>query len=121
MGGDDAVSRWVEQDVVARFSGGLPGAVGRLCEVFLRTLPLQLETIRSSLRTGDAPALREAAHTLFATVSAFSTAAGGQVRRLERAAEREDLPACQSLGARLDTICAELAEEVARLATASRE
>jgi hypothetical protein len=121
MGGDDAVSRWVEQDAVARCSGGLPGAVGRLCEVFLRALPLQLEPVRSSIRAGDAHALREAAHTLFATVSAFSTAAGAQVRRLEGAAEREDLPACKSIGAHLDTICAELAEEVARLATTSRD
>jgi HPt (histidine-containing phosphotransfer) domain-containing protein len=111
----EAREQWVDADAVARVSGGLPGAVARLCAVLQRTLPPQLAQTRAALNTADLLAIRDAAHTLFATVAAFSIRAGEHVRLLEDAATREDLAGCANLIAELDVICAALIEEVRAL------
>jgi len=109
-------AKWVDADAVARVSGGLPGAFARLSRVFSRTLPLQLAQTRALSSPPDYTKLHDAAHTLFATVAAFSTAAGERARHLQDAAVREDLPRCTDVIAELDVICDELMAEVGALA-----
>jgi two-component system sensor histidine kinase/response regulator len=114
-----ATLKWVDEDMVASVSGGRPGAIRRLGQVFLRAIPVQLEQARSSLRAGDARELAEAAHTLAGTLSAFSTAAGEHARRLEDTADAGDLAGCAPLVAELEAIASELLEEVRALAERS--
>lgn len=113
---DEPPAHWIDADAVARVSGALPGALARLSKVLQQTLPPQLGQLRALLNARDFPEIREAAHRLFATVAAFSTAAGERVRLLEDAATREDLSLCTDLMADLDVICARLIEEVRALA-----
>ena len=65
-----------------------------------------------SLRNGDAPRLREAAHKLCGLLSVFSTAAAAVASDLEDQAAGGQLDAARLLSGRLKAMAADLVREV---------
>jgi hypothetical protein len=63
----------------------------------------------------DAPRLREAAHLLRGTLSAFSTVAGAAASNIEDAAALGQVNECIPMVARLESICSELVEQTRNL------
>jgi HPt (histidine-containing phosphotransfer) domain-containing protein len=105
----------LDPSAILRMCGGRPDVLGRLCEVFRRTVDDHLSRSREALEQGDLPRLRVAAHKLAGTLSAFSTVAGTLASDLEDAAAAGELARCTELFAHLDATCAEVLEETSRL------
>jgi HPt (histidine-containing phosphotransfer) domain-containing protein len=103
-------------EALARVCGNL-GLLRELAEMFLEDTPQWLTAIRDALSAGDAPALRQAAHTLRGSVSSFSAraaeeAAGrleGLARAGDLAAAVDALPAVEGTLARLRDVLGDLA------------
>ncbi|HUB24933.1 MAG TPA: response regulator, partial [Tepidisphaeraceae bacterium] len=91
--------------------GGEAAILERICRAFQTSVPNQMARVRSAMNDNDSPRLREAAHLLRGTLSAFSTIAGRAASNLEDAAARGDLAACQPLARRLESMCSELIEQ----------
>ena len=90
----------VDPAVLARLAEEI-GDVDEVVHLYLRALPLRCGSIARALASGDATALRDAAHTL-RSASAFvgATTVSALSARLEQAAlRREPLPA--ALGTQL--------------------
>ncbi|UJR85559.1 Hypothetical protein I5071_76390 [Sandaracinus amylolyticus] len=104
-------SRVLDPRAILRACGGHPAVLERLCAVFRRSLPDHMARTRSALRDRDRPRLREAAHMLHGTLSAFSTVAGALASALEDAAIHGGIERCTELVAGLEPMCAELVED----------
>ena len=84
------------------------GILERLCAVFKRRLPADMDALGQALRERDAPRLREAAHKLSATVGMFSTVAGQLASDLEDRAARGEHDAAAALARELGGMTADL-------------
>jgi two-component system, sensor histidine kinase and response regulator len=91
--------------------GGEAAILQRICRAFQTSVPNQMARVRSAMNDNDALRLREAAHLLRGTLSAFSTIAGEAASNLEDEAARGQLAACEPLARKLELICSELLEQ----------
>jgi hypothetical protein len=117
VGGTGA--RVLDPRAVLATCGGDAGILEKICRAFRTGLPGQLGAVRSALRAGDAPRLREAAHKLFGMVGAFSTVAGGVASALEDAALAGQLDDAHHLVGQLETLAGELLVAVDGLSLAA--
>ena len=90
---------------ILRACDGQAAVLETLRVVFRRSLPEDMARIRAALIDGDMGRLREAAHQLVGTVSAFSTLAAGVAATLEDAAVRHERGSCAALVAQLESMC----------------
>jgi HPt (histidine-containing phosphotransfer) domain-containing protein len=88
--------------------GGDPDILADICQGLRDHLPAALARARHSLRQGDAPALREAAHKLHGMLSMFSTSVATVTASLEDHAALGHLDACVALDRELDDLVREL-------------
>ncbi|MDP9174592.1 MAG: response regulator [Planctomycetota bacterium] len=95
--------------------GGEAVILERICRTFQTHVPSQMARVRSAMNDNDAPRLREAAHLLRGTLSAFSTIAGMAASNLEDVAARGQIEECMPLVTRLGSICSELVEQTRNL------
>jgi hypothetical protein len=86
--------------------------LGRMCEGLRSYLPGWLAEVGETLRAGDAPRLRVAAHKLCGLLSAFSTMAGAMASDLEDLASGGRLDECRALVEQLEAMARELIEQV---------
>jgi len=83
-----ADSSLLDPRVILGSCGGEPAILERICRTFQTSVPNQMARVRSAMNDHDAPRLREAAHLLRGTLSAFSTIAGTAASNLEDHAAR---------------------------------
>jgi PAS domain S-box-containing protein len=102
----------LDPQVILAACGAEAAILEKICQAFRARLPEQLKAVQDTLRDGDAPRLREAAHKLAGMVTAFSTVAGGVASELEDRAAQGQLEEARPLVERLKT----MAEELMRLA-----
>jgi PAS domain S-box-containing protein len=95
--------------------GGDAVILERICQAFQAHLPGHVTAVRSALREGDTPWLREAAHKLAGMLAAFSTVAGGVASDLEEHAARGQLAQASALVERLETMAQELIHQAGGL------
>jgi two-component system sensor histidine kinase/response regulator len=91
--------------------GGEQAILERICRTFQTSVPDQMARVRSAMNDNDAPRLREAAHLLRGTLSAFSTIGGTAASILEDEAANGRIDGCGPLVKRLESICSELIEQ----------
>jgi PAS domain S-box-containing protein len=101
----------LDADVILRTCGGDAGILQRICRTFQASVPNQLARVRTALEARDARGLREAAHLLRGTLSAFSTGAGAAAANVEDQAARDQIDACAPLVLRLESVCSGLIEQ----------
>jgi two-component system sensor histidine kinase/response regulator len=109
-------SSLLDHGAISRACGGRQAVLETLCEVFHRSLPDHMGSVRLALGERNLPRLAEAAHMLYGTLAAFSTIAGALAFSLEDLAKREDLESCAELVDRLESMCRELLEDTRALA-----
>jgi len=114
----DKRPRLIDSRVIALSCGGRSAVLDRLCEMFRQGVPVQMAATRAALEARDFVQLRSAAHVLAGTLSAFSTVAAALASSLEDSAGDEDLAACESLAAQLDSTCKVVVEETRGLTLA---
>jgi CheY-like chemotaxis protein len=102
----------IDPMVLLAACGGDPAMLGKMCRRLRSLVPEDLAAVRDALHDQDALRLREAAHKLYGTLSAFSTVAGDQAADLEDLAARGMLNEARPFVERLN----ECATELARLA-----
>jgi two-component system, sensor histidine kinase and response regulator len=107
--------RLLDLAAILRGCNGREGVFEKLREVFQRSLPDHLTQAKVAQTAGDLPRLKEAAHLLSGTLSAFSTVAGELALALEQSAVHGDLESCEALVSRLDAMCSELLEDTRTL------
>jgi two-component system, sensor histidine kinase and response regulator len=95
--------------------GGEAAILERICRTFQASVPNQMARVRSAMNDNDAPRLREAAHLLRGTLSAFSTVAGSAASSLEEKAARGQIDECAPMVTRLESICSGLVEQTHNL------
>ena len=102
----------IDPMVLLAACGGDPAMLRKMCRRLQTLVPEDQSAVRDALHDQDALRLREAAHKLYGTLSAFSTVAGDQAADLEdlaaRGLLREALPVVEQLD--------KWATELARLA-----
>lgn len=97
--------------------GGDEKLLEEIAVLFLQEYPSLLEAAREALRTGDAPALERAAHSLKGSASNFGAYPCVEAAfNLERQARYGDLTSSQEGLARLDAQLALLHKELVNLA-----
>ncbi|MGA2232115.1 MAG: response regulator, partial [Tepidisphaeraceae bacterium] len=101
----------LDPDVIMRTCGGDAGVLDRICRKFQTGVPDQMARVRSAWAEKDVRRLREAAHLLRGTLSAFSTIGGAAAASLEDEAARERIDACQPLVDRLESISSQIVEQ----------
>mgnify|MGYP006199374049 CR=1 FL=1 len=89
--------------------GGDPAMLRKMCRRLQSLVPEDLAAVRDALHAQDAPRLREAAHKLYGTLSAFSTVGGDQAADLEDLAARGMLNNALPFMERLNKCATELA------------
>jgi len=99
--------------------GGEAAILEKICRTFRTHLPNQMARVRSAMDDRDMPRLREAAHLLRGTLSAFSTVGGTVASKLEDEAARGQIEECILLVTRLESICSELVEQTRNLSIES--
>jgi CheY-like chemotaxis protein len=92
--------------------GDDPATLEKICQVLRARLPDHLTGVQVALRERDAIRLREAAHKLCNTVTAFSTVVGAVASDLEDQAARGQLEAAGPLVEQLEAIVRELIQQV---------
>jgi len=102
----------IDPMVLLAACGGDPAMLRKMCRRLQSLVPEDLAAVRDALHDQDALRLREAAHKLCGTLSAFSTVAGDQAADLEDLAARGLLQEALPVVEQLD----EWATELARLA-----
>ncbi len=102
----------IDPMVLLAACGGDPAMLRKMCRRLQTLVPEDLAAVRDALHDQDALRLREAAHKLYGTLSAFSTVAGDQAADLEDLAARGLLQEALPVVEQLD----ECATELARLA-----
>jgi len=101
--------------VLLAVCGGVAKLLDQMGRNFKSNAPSLLTEIGGALRDQDAPRLRQAAHKLHGTITAFSTVAGAVASDLEDLAACGQLEAAQPLVERLGAMVGELIEQVDRL------
>jgi CheY-like chemotaxis protein len=112
---DDQDAPLLDPRTILATCGGEAAILARICQVFRASVPDQIARVRSAFSQEDAPRLREAAHLLRGTLSAFSTVAGTTASNLEDEAARGRIDGCKPLVERLEAICCELVEQTRNL------
>jgi signal transduction histidine kinase/DNA-binding response OmpR family regulator len=100
---------------ILRAFDGQASLLEKLLPLFRQTLPGQMAAIRAALADGDFALLREAAHRLAGTVSAFSTSTADVALTLEDEAVSQEPESCAALVERLGSMCDALLESTATL------
>jgi two-component system sensor histidine kinase/response regulator len=95
--------------------GGDAVILQKITEALRRRLPEDLAAVERAFRAGDAPRLREAAHTLSGMAAAFSSVAGDLASNLEDGAARGHLDEAEALILRLRALAPDLIAEVGAL------
>jgi PAS domain S-box-containing protein len=98
----------IDPMVLLAACGGDPAMLRKMCLRLQSLVPEDLAAVRDALHTLDAPRLREAAHKLYGTLSAFSTVAGHVASDLEDYAAQGQLEEAQPLVELLETMTQEL-------------
>jgi CheY-like chemotaxis protein len=98
----------IDPMVLLAACGGDPAMLRKMCRRLQSLVPEDLAAVRDALHAQDAPRLREAAHKLYGTLSAFSTVAGDQAADLEDLAARGMLPEALPIMEQLDRCATEL-------------
>ena len=98
----------IDPMVLMAACGGDPAMRRKMCRRLQSLVPEDLAAVRDALHAQDAPRLREAAHKLYGTLSAFSTVAGNVASDLEDYAAQGQLEEAQPLVKRLETLTQEL-------------
>jgi HPt (histidine-containing phosphotransfer) domain-containing protein len=98
----------IDPMVLLAACGGDPAMLGKMCRRLQSLVPEDLAAVRDALHDQDAPRLREAAHKLYGTLSAFSTVAGNVASDLEDYAAQGQLEEAQPLVEQLETMTQEL-------------
>ena len=80
----------------------------KMCRRLQSLVPEDLAAVRDALHDQDAARLREAAHKLYGTLSAFSTVAGDQAADMEDLAARAQLADAAPILEHLETMTHEL-------------
>ncbi len=104
-----AATGLIDPMVLLAACGGDPGMLRKMCRRLQSLVPEDLAAVREAFHDQDAPRLREAAHKLYGTLSAFSTAAGDQAADLEDLAARGMLNEALPFVERLNKCATELA------------
>jgi HPt (histidine-containing phosphotransfer) domain-containing protein len=99
----------IDPMVLLAACGGDPAMLRKMCRRLQSLVPEDLAAVRDALHAQDAPRLREAAHKLYGTLSAFSTVAGDQAADLEDLAARGMLNEALPFMERLNKCATELA------------
>jgi len=99
----------LDPPVLLAACGGDPAMLRKMCRALQSRVPEYLATVRDALHDQDALRLREAAHTFYGMLSAFSTAAGDQAADLEDLAARGLLKEAPVVVEQLDRCATELA------------
>jgi PAS domain S-box-containing protein len=107
--------RLLDLTAIGRACGRDSANLEKLCEVFVRSVPLQLGRVRSALDTGNIERLRDAAHALYGTLTAFSGVAGAAVSDLEELAARGELDDCRPRFHQVQLLCQGVVEEARSL------
>jgi CheY-like chemotaxis protein/HPt (histidine-containing phosphotransfer) domain-containing protein len=102
----------IDSMVLLGACGGDPAMLRKMCRRLQSLVPEDLAAVRDSLHDQDAPRLREAAHKLYGTLSAFSTVAGDQAADLEDLAARTQLADAAPILEQLETMAHELVKAV---------
>lgn len=88
---NDLLDRTVLDDLLESF-GGDTGFMGEMLEAFFDDAPRQLEAARAGLATGDAEAVRRAAHSLKSNCATFGAPGlSAQCKELEMLAKTGSL------------------------------
>jgi HPt (histidine-containing phosphotransfer) domain-containing protein len=98
----------IDPKVLLAACGCDPAMLRKMCRRLHSLVPEDLAAVRDALHDQDAPRLREAAHKLYGTLSAFSTVAGDQAADLEDLAARRLLPEALPIMEQLDRCATEL-------------
>jgi HPt (histidine-containing phosphotransfer) domain-containing protein len=98
----------IDSMVLLRACGGDPAMLRKMCRRLQSLVPEDLAAVRDALHDQDALRLREAAHKLYGTLSAFSTVAGDQAADLEDLAARAQLADAAPILKRLEALAHEL-------------
>ena len=99
----------LDPPVLLAACGGDPAMLRKMCRRLQSLVSEDLSAVRDALHDQDAPGLREAAHKLYGTLSAFSTVAGEQAADLEDLAARGMLNEALPVVEQLDRCATELA------------
>ena len=99
----------LDPPVLLAACGGDPAMLRKMCRRLQSLVPEDLAAVRDALHDQDALRLREAAHKLYGTLSAFSTVAGDQAADLEDLAARGLLNEAPVVVEQLDRCATELA------------
>jgi two-component system sensor histidine kinase/response regulator len=97
--------------------GGDEQILKSICSAFQTGLRDQLVQMNLAIDAGDSHALREAAHKLCGTLSAFSPRVAAVASELEERASTHSVDDCDSLGQRLRSLSLALIKEVDDFAT----
>jgi CheY-like chemotaxis protein/HPt (histidine-containing phosphotransfer) domain-containing protein len=98
----------IDSMVLLGACGGDPAMLRKMCRRLQSLVPDDLAAVRDALHDQDALRLREAAHKLYGTLSAFSTVAGDQAADLEDLAARTQLADAAPILEQLETMANEL-------------
>jgi CheY-like chemotaxis protein len=101
----------LDPEVIKRTCGGDAGVLERICRKFQTGVPDQMARVKAAWDDRDVRRLREAAHLLRGTLSAFSTIGGTAAANLEDEAARDRIDACQPLVDRLEAISLQIVEQ----------
>jgi two-component system sensor histidine kinase/response regulator len=112
---DDRDLGLLDPRVILGTCGGEAAILESICRTFQTSVPDQMARVRSAMNDNDAPRLREAAHLLRGTLSAFSTVADSAASNLEDEAARGQIEQCVPLVERLESICSDLVEQTRNL------
>jgi CheY-like chemotaxis protein len=112
---DDQSPDLLDPRVILGSCGGEAAILERICRTFQTSVPNQMARVRTAINEKDAPRLREAAHLLRGTLSAFSTVAGTAASNVEDEAARGQIEVCAPLVTRLELICSELIKQTRNL------
>jgi two-component system sensor histidine kinase/response regulator len=99
----------IDPMVLLAACGGDPAMLRKMCRRLQSLVPEDLAAVQDAVHDQDALRLREAAHKLYGTLSAFSTVAGDQAADLEDLAARGLLQEALPVVEQLDQCATELA------------
>jgi CheY-like chemotaxis protein len=102
----------LDRAVLLAACGGDATILEKICQALRARLPDQLRAVEDALRRRDAPRLREAAHSLYGMVAAFSTVAGGVASELEDVAAQGRIEEARPLVGQLSRLAQELLRAV---------
>jgi PAS domain S-box-containing protein len=105
----------LDPGVLLAASGGVGTLLTEICQNFTTNAPVLMSELTDALLGYDGPRLAEAAHKLYGTIAAFSTAAGDLASDLEDLAARGQLEEARHLVGRLERMAHELIQQVSGL------